>query len=133
MNCVNIQKELETETNKYPNVFSGKLSTIKGAQAKTNVISNSKPKFVKARTVSFTKKAAVELEIERMKKEGILKFASFFEKASPIAIVPKSDGRLRICGDYKQTVNLFLDNDTFPQPTPGKVFSKTHVGKSFQT
>ena len=55
----------------------------------------------------------------------------FFEWASPIVIVPKSDGRLRICGDYKRTVNPCLDNDTFPQPTPEELFSKIHVGKKF--
>ena len=46
--------------------FSEKLGTIKGVQAKINVIPNNKPKFMKARTVSFAMKAAVELEIERM-------------------------------------------------------------------
>ena len=61
MNCVNIQKELKIVTNKYPNVFSEKLGTIKGVQAKINVIPNSKPKFMKARTVPFAMKAAVEL------------------------------------------------------------------------
>ena len=101
VNCVNIQKELETITNKYPNVFSEKLGTIKGAQAKINIIPNSKPKFMKARTVLFGMKAAVELEIERMENEGILKSVPFSEWASPIVIVPKSNGRLRICGGYK--------------------------------
>ena len=57
VNCVNIQKELETVTN----AFSEKLGTIKGVQAKINVIPNSKPKFMKARTVLFAMKAAVEL------------------------------------------------------------------------
>ena len=64
MNCVNIEKELETVTNKYPNVFSEKLRTIKGAQTKINVIPNSKAKFMKARTVPLLMKAAVELEIK---------------------------------------------------------------------
>ena len=127
----NIQKKLETVTNKYPNVFSEKLGTIKGVQAKINVIPNSKPKFMKARTVPFVMKAAVELEIERMENEGILNSVSFSEWASPIVIVPKSDGRLRICGDYKRTINSCLDNDTFPQPTPEELFSKIHVGKKF--
>ena len=131
LNCVNIQKELETVTNKYPNVFSEKLGTIKGAQAKTNVIPNRKPKFMKARMVPFAKKAAVKLEIERMENEEILKSVLFSEWASPIVIVPKSDSRLRICGDYKRMVNPSLDNDTFPQPTPEELFSKTHVGKKF--
>ena len=31
----------------------------------------------------------------------------------------------------KQTVNLCLDNDTFPQPTPEELFSKIYVGKKF--
>ena len=68
MNCVNIHKELETVTNKYPNAFSEKLGTIKGAQAKTNVIPNCKWRFMKARTVPFAIKAAVELEIEKIER-----------------------------------------------------------------
>ena len=40
-----------------------------------------------------------------MKNEGILKFVSLFKWASPIVIVVKSYGRLRICGHYKRTVN----------------------------
>ena len=67
------------------------MGTIKGAQAKINVIPNSKPKFMKARTVPFAMKA-VELEIERMENEGILKYVTFSEWASPIVIVPRSDG-----------------------------------------
>ena len=66
-----------------------------------------------------------------MENEGILKYGTFSEWASPIVIVPRSDGRLFICGDYKRTVNACLDNDTFPQPTPEELFSKTHVGKKF--
>ena len=130
VNCVNIQKELETVTNKYRNVFSEKLSTIKGVQAKINVIPNSKPKFMKARTVPFAMKAAVELGIEKMENEGILKSVPFSEWTGPVVIVLKSDGRLRICGDYKGTVNLCLD-DTFPQPTPEELSSKIHFGKKF--
>ena len=89
MNCVNIQKELKTVTNKYPNVFSEKLGTIKGVQAKINVIPNSKPKFMKARTVPFAMKAAVELEIERMENEGILKSVPFSEWVSQSSLFLK--------------------------------------------
>ena len=77
MNSGNIQKELEAVTNKYPNAFSEKLGTMKGAQAKINVIPNSKPQFMKARTVPFAMKAAVEFRIKRMEDEGILKLCRF--------------------------------------------------------
>ena len=86
---------------------------------------------MKARTVPFAMKAAVELEIERMENEGILKSVPFSKWARRIAIVPKSDDRLRICGDYKQTVNPCLHDDIFPQPTPEELFSKIHVRKKF--
>ena len=76
-------------------------------------------------------KATVELETERAENEGMLKYVPFSQWASPIVIVLKSDGRLRICGDYKRTVNSCLDNDTFPQPSPEELFSKIHVGKKF--
>ena len=58
-------------------MFSEKLGTIKGAQAKINLIPNSKPKFMKARTVPFAIKAAIGLEIEIMENEGILKSVLF--------------------------------------------------------
>ena len=99
VNCVNIQTELGTVTNKHPNVFSEKLGTIKGVHTKINVVPNGEPKFMKAWTVPFTMKAAVELEIERMENKGILKSVPFSEWASRIVIAPKSDGRLCICGD----------------------------------
>ena len=86
---------------------------------------------MKPRTVPFAMKAAVELEIERMENEGILKSVPFSEWASPIVIVSESNGRPRICGDFKRTVNPFSDKDTFPQPTPEELFSKIHVGKKF--
>ena len=90
---------------------------------------------MKARTVPFAIKAAVELEIEkieRMENQGVLRFVPFSEWAIPIVIVPKSAGQLRICGDYKRTGNPCLDNDTFPQPTLEELLSKIRVGKKFQ-
>ena len=46
---------------------------------------------MKAQTVPFAMKAAVESEIERMENAGISKSVPFSEWASPIVIVPKSD------------------------------------------
>ena len=86
---------------------------------------------MKARVVPFAMKAAAELEIQRMENKEILKSVPFSQWASPIVIISKSDGQLRICGDYKQTVSPCLDNDTFPKPTPEELFSKIHVGKKF--
>ena len=40
--------------------------------------------------------------------------------ATPIVSIPKSVDYLRICGDYKGTINHFLDVDAYPLPKPGE-------------
>ena len=64
-----------------------------------------------------------------MEKDGILKSVSFSDWASPIVIIPKPN--IRICGDYKRTINPVIKNDTYPQPTPEELFSKIQGGKKF--
>ena len=104
---------------------------MKGFKVKINVEPDVSPKFAKARTVPFAIKDVVEAEIDKMEKEGILKSVSFCDWASPIVIVPKPDGNIRICGDYKRTINPVIKNDTYPQPTPEELFSKIQGGKKF--
>ena len=86
---------------------------------------------MKTRGVPFAMKEAVEAEIDRMEKDGILKSVPYSEWASPIVIVPKPDGTIRICADYKRTVNPVIKNDTYPQPTPKELFSKIQGGERF--
>ncbi len=55
--------------------------------------------------------------------------------------VPKKDGRIRICGDYKTTINPHLEVDQYPLPKPeelfttltgGQVFSKLDLSQAYQ-
>ena len=86
---------------------------------------------MKARGVPFAMKEAVEAEIDRMEKDGILKSVPYSEQASPIVIVPKPDGTNRICTDYKRTVNPVIKKVTYLQATPEELFSKIQCGERF--
>ena len=51
--------------------------------------------------------------------------------AAPIVPVPKKNGRFRICGDYKVTVNQALAVDQYPLPKPEDLFAMLSGGKKF--
>ena len=51
--------------------------------------------------------------------------------AAPIVVVPKANGSIRICGDYKVTINKVVDDTCYPLPTAGDLFAKLAGGKVF--
>ena len=53
----------------------------------------------------------------------IVKRVSHSDWATPIVTVVKGDGKVRICGDYKVTVNPCLDVDQHPLPKPEELFA----------
>ena len=59
------------------------------------------PKFMEARAVPLAMKEAVEMEIDQLEQDSILKPISYSDLTSPIVIVLKPDGKVRICWDYK--------------------------------
>ena len=58
---------------------------------------------------------------------------NFSEWAAPIVVVPKKDHRVRICGDYKVTINPVLELDQYPFPCLVDLFATLAGGKSFTT
>ena len=47
--------------------------------------------------------------------------------------VPKRDGSIKVCRDYKVTVNAILDVDKYPLPQPEDIFATLTGGKKFTT
>ena len=64
-------------------------------------------------------------------EDGELEPVDQSEWAAPIVVVKKKDGGIRICADFKTTVNPHLRMKTFPLPTPDEVFSTLAHGESF--
>nr|XP_039266275.1 uncharacterized protein K02A2.6-like [Styela clava] len=62
---------------------------------------------------------------------GVLKKVESSDWASPIVPVLKADGSVRICGDFKVTINPELDVPEYPLPRPEDLFSKLNGGQKF--
>ena len=55
----------------------------------------------------------------------------FSESAAPIVPVLKKDGSIRICGDYKVTINQASQVDSYPLPRIDDLFASLAGGKRF--
>lgn len=106
----------------FPNVFSTKPGKITGHKEKLALKEGATPVFCQARPVPFSIKEEVEKELLRMIDQGILERVDHSEWATPIVVVKKSNGKIRICGDYKVTVNPNLMIDRYPLPTTSELF-----------
>jgi hypothetical protein len=84
------------------------------------------PKFFRARTVPFGLRDKVEAELDRLVKLKVLTAVNFSQWATPIVPVLKKDGSIRICGDFKITINPVLEIDKFPLPRINDLFAKVH-------
>lgn len=123
--------ELQQIMGKYPKVFSTSAGRIAGYQVRLYLKEHASPVSFKNRKVPFPLMEAVEKDLDAQVREGILVKVDFSEWATPIVVVPKSNREVRICGDYKVTINPFLKIDEHPLPTMDELFSKMAGGEKF--
>ena len=69
--------------------------------------------------------------MDRLEKLGIVKKVEQSEWASPIVCVPKKDGSICICGDFKVSVNQVLLDIPYPLPDTKDIFAKSGSGSVF--
>ncbi|KAJ0181852.1 hypothetical protein K1T71_002574 [Dendrolimus kikuchii] len=115
----------------FPDLFNKTLGQYKGPEVSLAVRADAQPRFIKARPVPFPLKKQVEDELQRMVQCGILTPVRYSKWATPLRIVKKSDGSLRICGDYRSTVNISINVDTYPLPAAVESFVKLSSGCVF--
>ena len=112
----------------YESVFSEAMCTLKGMRAKFYVDDTVKPRICKPRPVPFALRANVEDELDRMQDARIIRPVEFSEWAAPIVPVLKSTGAVRICGDYKVTINGAVKVDKYPIPNVSDLFTQLSGG-----
>ena len=123
--------QIEALKTKYDKVFSPGLGTMLHFMASLHLQPGAKPVFFRPRPIPFGIKEAVEKELECLEAEGIIEIVDSSELAALIVPIPKGDGHLHICGDYRVTVNPLLVVDQHPLPKPEELFSSLSGGQKF--
>ena len=81
--------------------------------------------------MAYSLKPKIETELDKLEQQGIIYRVDTSEWATPIVAIPKKDGSVRICGDFKVTLNPVLDVDQYPLPKTGDVFANLAGGEKF--
>ena len=123
----------ETQLNilkQHDKVFNKGLGTIKGFKADIKLQDDAKSVFCKARPVPYALHQKVE-ELGRLESQGVVKKVERSDWASPIVCVPKKDESIRICGDFKVSINRVLLDNPYPLPDTEDVFATLGGGTVF--
>ena len=115
----------------FKDLFSDQLGLLQNFKAKFELPSDSTPVFCKARPLPFGMKSKVEAELSRLESTGVIKKVVHSEWAAPIVPVVKPSGKIRLCGDYKLTINKSIQLDRYPLPLIDEIFASLNGGKFF--
>ena len=126
-----VQQQVNTLLSKFHEVFLPGLGTFNEEPVHIDIIPNANPSFYKARPVPYALLPKVTVEIDRLVSEGILQPVKYSKWACPVVPVMKKDGNVRLCGDYKLTVNKVINLEQYPIPKVNELLSKLAGGKYF--
>ena len=79
----------------------------------------------------YRPKEKVEIELSRLQELHVITPVQLSNWATSIVPIVKKDGTLRLCGDYKVTINQALTPDNYPLPRIEDIFAALEGGKLF--
>jgi len=142
INATTVSKTIAQILEEKKAVFDDVITGHDGPLIHINIQENAQPKFLKARPVPFAMKPKMEKELDKLEQQGIITPVENSEWATPVVGVEKKDGGLRICGDYRSTVNrAVMKNNTYPLPTfsemrnalaNGVIYSRIDLSQAYQ-
>ena len=112
-------------------VFSNGLGRMKSMQARIQLKEGSRPRFWKTRPTALARKPAVDEAPRDLEAEGVIKKVVTSEWAARIMTTLKRDGCVRVCGDFKVTINPQLEVDHYPLPRIDDIYASLGRGTLF--
>ncbi len=103
--------------------FPAELTLKEGAQKEMRIF--------KAHTPPYNMRELLKETLQKMEREGVLERVDSSPIVSPIRAVVKTDGSLRVCGNYKKSLNPLLDTKQYPLPTTEECFHPMRGGEKY--
>ena len=117
---------------KYSKIFSKKNSTLPPCLVKPiKIITEGPPICQRAYRAPLTKRTEISKAVDDMLAQGIIQ-PSCSPWASPVTLVPKPDGSIRFCVDYRK-LNQVSKKDRYPVPLASDCFDLMQGTSVFST
>ena len=123
--------QLEQILDKYSVAFKEELGCMEDFEAHLDVDDQVPPKFLKPRKMAYTGRDKIDKEIQKFIDQGILSPVKTTKWATPLVATQKRNGKIRLCGDFKVTLNKALRPDPYPLPRAEDLFAALAGGKLF--
>lgn len=131
LNNLSTEPSTEAVLARHKSVFEEELGLIQSTTAKIRVDPQAQPIFCKPHSLPYSQKEKVEKELQHLVETGVIEPIEFSDWAAPIVPIVKQDGNIRICGDFRRTVNRAAVLDPYPLPRIEDIFAKLSGGKLF--
>lgn len=107
------------------------MATISRETPLLSLKHGSVPNFMTARIVPFALQTAFEAELKKLQDMGVVSPLPTSNYATPLVPVVKKDGAIRLCDDYKVSINPCVDTECYPFPRVHDLFAELAGGHKF--
>lgn len=128
-----VSSELDKIIAKYSPVFDGKLGHIPNYKGHLSLSEDATPIYIKPRRMPYALKEKVDNEIDRLCQEGIITKIDNSEWGTPVVPIVKPNGTIRLCADYKVTLNKMIKDEQYPIPIIEDIFAEMNGGEFYCT
>ena len=111
------KRSLSQVLKEHSEVFEDRLGQLADIKASLKIKESAEPTFRKARPVPYALQDEVDKELKKWEDSGIAERIEYSDWGTPLVVVPKPGGGVRLCGDYKCTVNPQLEVPKTPMPS----------------
>lgn len=105
-------------------LFEDTLGCLKNVKIHLSLSETAVPLFCKPRVIPFAFRDKIEESIKDYVKCGMLSSVEHSQWGTPLVPILKPDGNIRICADYKTTVNKFVEDVNYPLPLISDIFAR---------
>lgn len=111
---VNTVTSLEDIFKNYESIFEERIGCVPNVEVKLQLREGVKPVFIGERNVPFALRERVEKELATLESQGVISPIASSDWGSPLVVIAKPDGGVRLCVDYKCGVNPRLVASNHP-------------------